>query len=215
MLFYVYDPMCSWCWAYQPTLVRLREMLNQADIVHTELLGGLAPDTDQAMPHPMRQQIQSYWHQIEAKLGTPFNHDFWTNNTPRRATYPACRAVIAARNFDKAIAMHEAIQRAYYTRALNPSDDATLIQLADEIGLPKTFSLLLNSAETHQSLLDEICRAREIGGTSFPSWIYVDKGKNTPLELDYTSADTTFRDIVAIADNNRPKLGSTVTKHDG
>ncbi|GAM76629.1 thioredoxin [Vibrio ishigakensis] len=52
----------------------------------------LAPDSDEPMPMEMRAAIESYWERISGLLGTEFNHDFWRNNTPRRSTYPACRA---------------------------------------------------------------------------------------------------------------------------
>ena len=38
---------------------------------------------------------------IEGRIpGVRFNFDFWTHCTPKRSTYPACRAVIAARAQD-------------------------------------------------------------------------------------------------------------------
>ena len=43
-LYYIHDPMCSWCWAYRPTLMQLRENLPD-DIRWQNVLGGLAPDT--------------------------------------------------------------------------------------------------------------------------------------------------------------------------
>jgi putative protein-disulfide isomerase len=97
--------MCSWCWAFRPTLLKLREAL-PAGIEFEQLLGGLAPDTQ-------------------------FNFDFWHQTQPRRATYPACRAVLAARRLNPAMEnpMILAIQQAYYLQARNPSDDALLIQL--------------------------------------------------------------------------------------
>lgn len=199
-LFYIYDPMCSWCWAYQPTLDQLNAMLEHAGIEYTALLGGLAPDTKEPMPKALQLQIQSYWRNIEAKLGTRFNHDFWTQNTPRRATYPACRAIIAAREFNKAWAIHDAIQIAYYERALNPSDDSILCLLASEIGLPETFEGLLNSPKTQQTLDEEIQLARSIGGTSFPSWICVENNQSSLIQLDYASPKVTFQQIVELAE---------------
>jgi protein-disulfide isomerase-like protein with CxxC motif len=54
--------------------------------------------------------------------GTEFNFDFWTKCQPRRDTYKACRAVIAASQQNAEEAMIEAIQKAYYLRAMNPSE---------------------------------------------------------------------------------------------
>jgi putative protein-disulfide isomerase len=55
---------------------------------------------------------------------------------PRRSTYAACRAVIAARRQNPGYEekMILAIQQAYYLEARNPADSHTLIELASEIG---------------------------------------------------------------------------------
>ena len=137
ILYYVHDPMCSWCWAFVPTWTKVKEALSSHFDVRY-VVGGLAPDSAQVMPKDMQQTIQGYWRNIMQRVpGTEFNFDFWEKCEPRRSTYPACRAVIAAGlqqpGADRL--MIRAIQDAYYLRAMNPSDDSTLIALAVEQGL--------------------------------------------------------------------------------
>ena len=137
ILYYVHDPMCSWCWAFRPVWSALTRDL-PAGIRPQRLLGGLAPDTREPMPQQMRDKISAIWQQIQQMLpATEFNHDFWQRCTPRRSTYPACRAVISARNqgagFEEPMIL--AIQRAYYLEARNPSEEETLAELAEAIGL--------------------------------------------------------------------------------
>jgi len=129
VLFYIHDPMCSWCWGFRPTLAKLLAAL-PADMRFHRLLGGLAPDSGQGMPSDMQRQLQDTWRRIQQRIpGTEFNFAFWKDCKPRRSTYPACRAVIAARMLvsTQEESMILAIQQAYYLRALNPSDDATLV----------------------------------------------------------------------------------------
>lgn len=185
-LYYVYDPMCSWCWGYQPTLTVISKALEEHCIRWTKVLGGLAPDTDEPMPAEMQSAIQSYWRKVHALLGTTFNHDFWAKNTPRRATYPACRAILIARRNGLEDEMNQAIQRAYYLHAHNPSDNKVLCTLAQELGLdPSDFELELKRNETQRALKDEIRFARSIGGNSFPSWIIRTGEHCTSLPIDY------------------------------
>ena len=94
-LYYVLDPMCSWCWAFRSSWLALLEELPDSVTVRY-VLGGLAPDSDEPMPQAQRESIRQIWQSIAQRTGTEFNLDFWTRNTPRRSTYPACRAVIAA-----------------------------------------------------------------------------------------------------------------------
>ena len=64
------------------------------------------------MAAEQQAMIKAHWRTIEEKLGTQFNYEFWDTNTPRRSTYNACRAVIAAGNQGHQVAMVEAIQQA-------------------------------------------------------------------------------------------------------
>lgn len=185
-LYYVYDPMCSWCWGYQPILDAVAKVLETNHIQWTKVLGGLAPDTNETMPTELQSAIQGYWRKIHDLLGTQFNHEFWLRNTPRRSTYPACRAILVARRHGLEDEMNQAIQHAYYLHAKNPSDNALLCELAQELGLePNEFAIELEQEETQRALIKELKFARSIGGNSFPSWILEKGGRCTSLPIDY------------------------------
>jgi putative protein-disulfide isomerase len=198
ILYYVYDPMCSWCWGYKPTWEAIKASLG-GDVEIRYILGGLAEDTDAPMPLQMRTQIAEYWRKIESYLGTEFNHDFWTLNEPRRTTYPACRAIIAARAQDAEFEMYAAIQSAYYLEAKNPSDNSVLIDIATEIGLDRNrFTRDLTAQETQQALLQEIAFAHSIGGNSFPS-LFLSKGNAiVELPVDYQHPEVTVSQVRSI-----------------
>jgi len=185
VLFYVHDPMCSWCWAYRPVLLKLRENL-PAEVRWQNVLGGLAPDSDQPMPESTRQMVQAHWRQIQTSVGTEFNFDFWTSCQPRRDTYKACRAVIAASMQAAEEEMIEAIQKAYYLRAMNPSEPATLAGLAGELGLDRSaFERDLGSDATGLELQRQLALRRKIGVRSFPSLVLRHQGAITAIGHDY------------------------------
>jgi putative protein-disulfide isomerase len=192
--------MCSWCWAFRPAWAAIREQL-PPDITPVGVLGGLAPDTDQPMPEAMREYIQSTWRRIERAVpGTEFNFEFWTRCRPRRATYPACRAVIAAmiQSPDFEVSMIESIQRAYYLEARNPSDNDTLINLAEAIGLDREhFAHDLNSAATQEDLLRQIRFGKRLGARGFPSLILENGGVYRPIAHDYNDPTRAQSEIAA------------------
>ena len=202
-LIYVHDPMCSWCFAFSTTYRSLRDQL-PAGITVTRLLGGLAPDCDEPMAQSTRAMVQKNWRRIEQTIpGVRFNYDFWTRCQPRRATYPACRAVIAARNqgeaFDALMTQH--IQHAYYQQARNPSEESTLIALAAELGLDvSAFCNDLNATATQQQLLDEINRARSLGVNGFPGLVLQHGGRYQLIRTDYVEAQPMLNQIKAILD---------------
>ena len=187
-LVYVHDPMCSWCWAFRPVWASIRSAL-PLELAPRNLLGGLAPDSDEPMPAGMQRTIRGIWSSIQQRVpGTGFNFDFWERCSPRRSTWPACRAVIAARLQSPAWEepMILAIQQAYYLQARNPSDRETLVELARETGLDaKRFAGDLDSAPVRAALRDEITLARRLGADGFPSLVLLEKGRARLLQLDY------------------------------
>ncbi len=203
-LIYIHDPMCSWCWGFRPALQALRARL-PADMGFERLLGGLAPDSDQPMPEAMREQLQDTWRRIQQRIpGTRFNFDFWKRCTPRRSTWPACRAVIAARSLDPACedTMILAIQEAYYLHARNPSDEAVLVRLAEEIGLSReAFAQRLRAPETGQTLQAERARAEALGVRGFPSLVLqTGPAARWPIAVDYTEPQAMLEQIALVLD---------------
>lgn len=192
-LFYIHDPMCSWCFALSSNLSALQNDL-PSNIRMIFLLGGLAPDTTEPMPTDLQKAIQQTWRQIERTVPTTrFNYDFWTENTPLRSTYPACRAILAARKqgakFESQ--MLQAIQLAYYQQAKNPSLAITLQQCAAEIGLDENaFINDLTSPAIESELRSEIQLARNMGVTSYPSLRLLHKQKLIAIPIDYLNHQT-------------------------
>jgi len=197
-LYYIYDPMCSWCWGYRPVWDLLQQHLPKSIAVEY-VVGGLAADSDSAMPIAQQQMIQNHWRTIEQKLGTRFNHDFWRDNTPRRSTYNACRAAIAANKQSCQEPMIDAIQQAYYLRALNPSDVDVLVRVATELS-ERTSNTLdvaqfitdINSSETNNELANQVSLARELTQQGFPSLVLEIDGVIQQIPLDYSDYKTTL-----------------------
>jgi len=204
-LYYVHDPMCSWCWGYRPTWEQLQRAI--PDSIKTQyVIGGLAPDTSEPMPESMQQMLQQTWQRIEQTIpGTQFNHSFWSQNKPRRATYPACRAVLSAKSQATAFEepMIKAIQHAYYLNAKNPSDDDVLIELALQIGCDvKAFKESLNAKTTIDALMQQISFTQRLGAQGFPSLFFEAIGKTPlPISLSYSDNTSVIEQIdIALAD---------------
>ena len=194
-LYYYHDPMCSWCWGYRPTLQKLFSSLPEG-VTRTNIVGGLAPDSDQPMPEAQRVAIASYWRRIEDMLGAEFNHDFWTRCEPRRSTYPACRAVIAAAKQGREEEMILEIQKAYYLEARNPSDIDTLQILAEQLGLDaETFRKDIASSDIEAELQRQIGFARASGVAGFPSLALETNGQLVPINVDYENYESSLKQI--------------------
>ena len=200
-IFYIHDPMCSWCYAFSRSWAALQQDLpHEMEIVY--LVGGLAPDTAEPMPLATQKMVQQAWQRIERTVpGVHFNWDFWSSNTPIRSTYPACRAVLAAKK-QRAQAepeMIRAIQTAYYQQAKNPSLPETLQACAREIGLDaEIFSEDLKSPAIESELQQQMQWARSMDGYSYPSLRLVINNAVFPIAIDYLDHRTMLNEIKAI-----------------
>lgn len=189
-LIYCYDPMCSWCWGFQPSWKILQQelstLIESGELSIRPLLGGLARDSDEPMPLEMQEMLQSTWQRIETMLGTEFNHAYWTDCQPRRSTYPACRACLVARDNGLESELTTAIEHAYYLQARNPSDLDTLAECADTVGMhADSFIAAMEETKASGRLEAEIREARRMGLNSFPSFAVVLKDRLIPITLDY------------------------------
>lgn len=200
-LYYIHDPMCSWCYAFKPVFEELKKSLKE-DTQIVYVCGGLAQHTDEAMPKDQQEKIKSIWQQIEEEVGTKFNYDFWSKNTPQRATYLACQALILAREMGKEEEMLHAIQNGYYQKALNPSQKETLVKLAHEIGLDKkVFEQRLHTPQT-QALLDEdLNLRRKLNVRVFPTLLLQYKKECYPINIDFKESSEMLAQIQNLSEN--------------
>ncbi|RLA25153.1 MAG: DsbA family protein [Gammaproteobacteria bacterium] len=194
-LYYIYDPMCSWCYAFEQSLEALHSHL-PADLHFKTILGGLAADTQTPMPIETQTMIKQAWRQIEKTVSNVhFNFDFWSKNTPYRSTYPACRAILAATNQGSEYAkpMRQAIQQAYYQEARNPSLNDVLIDSAKQLGLDiNRFSKDLQSLAIDIKLTEYRHFSRLLGVSSYPSLRLTLNTETYTIPIDYNTIDLTL-----------------------
>jgi putative protein-disulfide isomerase len=203
-LFYIHDPMCSWCWGFRPVWQQLKQQLHSTiNIVY--VVGGLAPDSEVPMPAAMQQTLEANWQRIQQQIpNIQFNYDFWrpaSNTQPRRSTYPSCRAVLAAKKQDPKLEqpMIQGIQEAYYLQAKNPSKLNTLIGVATSIGLnTERFTHDINSQAIEQQLQEQLQLARQLSSQGFPSLVLHQGDSFYTIPLDYNNSHAMQQSIVSI-----------------
>lgn len=194
-LYYIHDPMCSWCWGFRPTWDAIQVGLPEGVVVEY-VAAGLAPDSAEPMPADMCTTIEGYWREIEGKLGTQFNFDFWRLNTPRRSTFMSCRGAIAAKLQNQESAMVDAIQRAYYLNAMNPSDKMLLVGLAQQLAIEHNdfdanqFEQDLLSVAVDEEFQRQRKFAQQISDQGYPSLVLKCQDTFYPVVRDYLDANT-------------------------
>ncbi len=169
------------------------------DIPLVYVMGGLAKDSDEPMPDDIRAYVQNAWREVGVRTGARFNWDFWMHCSPVRSTYPACRGVLsaAAQEEEAGPSYFEAVQKAYYLQARNPSETETLVELAGEIGLDESrFATELRSPETEQRLQDQFSLRRRLGIRQFPSLVLEACNEKTVITKGYCDFDPVMEELV-------------------
>ena len=199
-IYYVVDPMCSWCWGFAPVW---RDFVSEIpeSVAVIDLMGGLAPDNEAPMDSAMQTYVQDAWGAVNARTGAEFNFEFWDKCEPKRSTYPACRAVIAAGEQASGARslMYDAIQRAYFLEARNPSDAEALECVAGEIGLDrKQFTEDLGSDHINRIFQLELESVAKLGVSGFPTMVVKRESPGEPARYDLLTAG--FSDIDVLRD---------------
>lgn len=194
-LIYVYDPMCSWCFGFAPTLKSIRQGL-PASVQFDFLLGGLAPDSDVPMASAMADKLAQTWHRIESMCGVSFDHSYWQQTPlPPRSTYIAGRAVLAGvAQGQTTDTMLAAIQTAYYAQAKNVWDAAVLIEIAHSLGLDsQQFADDLEGIRPQHE--QQLQRSMSMGVQGFPSLVWQDDQQMGLLPIDFGHPEATLNII--------------------
>lgn len=188
-LWYVADPMCSWCWGFSPVVEAIRR--EYRDRLGMELLlGGLRPGTRHALPAAQREEILHHWHAVRQATGQPFQFEGALPPGFIYDTEPASRAVVAVSLLHpgEVFAFFRSVQSAFYAAQRNVTDPAVLMQLAEEVGLDaQHFSRLLDSDTVRDLTQDHFQRARQWGIQSFPTLVAQDGSDHAVLARGYRS----------------------------
>jgi len=195
ILYYVIDPMCSWCYGLSPVWQKLLKNLPE-DLNVVYVQGGLASHSQELMSQDMQIMLENTWKQIHEKVGIEFNFDFWKNCKPRRSTYLSCQAAIAARLQDKEYEMISAIQEQYYLNAKNPSNRDTLEMAAKNINLDiEKFNEDLESQKVIDIFGNDLKLRDRLHVNSFPSLVLKYKNNYFPIQLDFKNEEMMLAQI--------------------
>ena len=99
--------------------------------------------------------------------------------------------------------MINAIQEAYYLKALNPSDASTLIELAKQIGMnAKKFEEDLKSQKIEEDLQNELNFRRSLNVRNFPSLFLKYKKELYPINIKYNDYKSMLDQINNMVENS-------------
>ena len=170
ILWYIADPMCSWCWGFSPVIETVRHACKGR--LRTELkMGGLRSGTTQAMVSSRRSEILRHWHAVHDRTGQPFRFEGAMPEGFVYDTEPASRAIVALVMMTpgSAFAFLACIQEAFYARQEDVTQPAVLARLAGSMGVGQDdFLQVFGSDSAKQQTLMHFRQSREWGCARVP-----------------------------------------------
>ncbi len=174
------DPYCTWCWASEPILRKIKEHYgDQVRIIFK--MGGLVDDVDKFYDpsnniggEMMFDQVADHWEEASSRHGMPVDSSIFRDLKGKfRSTHPANIAYKAAQLLDKELAdkflrrLREAA--AAERKEIHRTD--VQVDLAKEVGLdPKRFLEAIETGRAKDNFLEELKEVRSQGITGFPTF---------------------------------------------
>lgn len=171
-LIYILDPMCSWCWGFNPVMQKVLKQAQAAGVKVTLRVGGLRTGEQALLDESKRAYILQHWRTVSETTGQPFDFEKALPSGFLYNTEPACRALVVARQLDEArlFAFLDRLQQAFYQDALDITQPSVLRELAVQAGYDSdVFCDVFDAPETQTATQDEFAWVSNLAVRGFPT----------------------------------------------
>ncbi|HHX34958.1 MAG TPA: DsbA family protein [Gammaproteobacteria bacterium] len=171
-LIYIVDPMCSWCWGFNPVMQQLHQQAQMAGVNVTLRVGGLRTGEQAVLDEQKRTYILQHWRAVAQATGQPFN---FTEALPSGFLYdtePACRALMVARELDETrlFKFLDSMQRAFYQDAQDITQAHILRDLAVQAGYAsEAFCQAFDAPQSYAATQAEFAWVKNLAVSGFPT----------------------------------------------
>ncbi|MCU0490126.1 MAG: DsbA family protein [Chloroflexaceae bacterium] len=185
-LFYGFDPLCGWCFAFRPSMQALTDA--HPDLPVELAYGGLVLGERVQPISVMRDYLINGLNQVRQTAGVAAGDAFY-NGLLAQGTYvsnsePPCRAIYVMEQLapQGAYAFADSLPHAFYGRGLPLDDGDVLAELATAQGADgDEFLRHWRSDEAKQGVQEAFMQARAAGVSMYPTLFYRRGQQLTPL----------------------------------
>lgn len=171
-LIYILDPMCSWCWGFNPVLQQVLKQAQAAGIKVTVRVGGLRTGEQALLDQSKRDYILQHWRSVAEATGQPFAFEQAMPSGFLYNTEPACRALVVARQLDETLLFSflDSLQQAFYQDAQDITQPSVLRELAVQTGYDSdAFCDVFDAADTQEATQAEFAWVSNLAVRGFPT----------------------------------------------
>lgn len=177
-VFYIGDPMCSWCWGMSPEIEALATHCADNGVGFRLVMGGLRAGGGDPWNAAFRDFLRQEWTHIAVQTGQPFGYRLLERSAFSYDTEPACRALVTARGLfgqgqdaiRRELAFFAAVQWKFYVEGEDPKEPAFYRDICIATGIdPEHFENSFASPEAVAATQREFRLARQLGVRGFPT----------------------------------------------
>lgn len=181
-LYYVTDPICSHCWAFEPVLRRFKQQYSHYFHFHV-VMGGLLEKWGDGPVDPANgifqpADVAPHWREVGKHSRMPIDGTVMIEN-PVQSSYPPSRVfkVIQKHHGDeKAFEFLRCAREALFLFNQNIAEKSVMIEIAEELGLNGEEIVQKAESVVGEKLLHEdFALARNLGVRGFPSIVIVNE----------------------------------------
>ncbi len=181
-LYYVTDPICSHCWAIEPTLRRFVTQYGHHFHFHT-VMGGLLEKWHDGPIDPANgiykpADVAGHWREVGEHSRMPIDGSLMIDN-PVQSSYPPSRVFkVIQKNMNDNIASEylRRAREALFVFNQNISDRSVMVEIVNKLGLDG--EAIVNETEQsigQQLLSEDFELVRNLGVRGFPTIVMVNK----------------------------------------
>ncbi len=197
-LLYFANPMCSWCWGFQPVIHGLVEM----GYPITVALGTLGAERSRPMTAADKAKVREHWQHVLERTGQRFDFRFFD-----RAGFvydtgpPSCAlAVVRGRVPGLAVAFLGRLQERFYALGQDITDASVLRDAAGEFGIePEIFNAAFMDPAIAAEVAAEWQQTAQLGVTGYPTLLALQEGKPQVVTIGWRPAEEVLPAVQAIA----------------
>ncbi|GGA72590.1 DsbA family protein [Ornithinibacillus halotolerans] len=181
-LYYVTDPICSHCWAIEPSLRRFIEQYGHYFNVHT-VMGGLLEKWHDGPIDPANgifkpADVAGHWREVGEHYRMPIDGSLMIDN-PVQSSFPPSRVFKIVQKYHGEEKAFEYLRRAreeLFAFNQNIGEDSVLVEIVNGLGLDgEAIVKEANEQSGHDLLQEDFALTRNLGARGFPTIIMVNE----------------------------------------
>ena len=186
-LLYFANPMCSWCWGFQPVIQAVAGRGHPITLA----LGSLGADRARPMRDVDKAKVRDHWRHVIELTGQQFDFGFFDRSGFVYDTEAPCRALAILRQRYPALVLPflGRLQERFYALNQDITDLSVLRDAAAEFGIEREmFEAAMQAPAVAAEIAAEWQQTAALGVTGYPTLLALRPGRPEVLTIGWRPA---------------------------